>query len=41
MIKCLPIRVFQDDSSLVMVDKWLLVVLALGARSSSTAQSLD
>lgn len=40
IIKCLLIRVFQGDSSVVMVDKRRLAVLALGACSSSAAQSL-
>lgn len=41
IIKRLLIRVFQDGSSVFMVGERLLAVLALGARSSSAAQSLD
>lgn len=41
IIKCLLLRVFEDDSSVVMADKWLLTVPALGAHFANAAQSLD
>lgn len=41
LIKYPLITVFQDDGSVFTVDKHLLATLALGAHSSSAAQSPD